>query len=118
MSVVENEIVLTSAKARLEEHLRFVVGYRKAVNATQTFEEILGEALPTKVCLVLVHSLDDQVLTINPVGEADVDEAGIGNGDWFPCYGDKAALDLYELWTGQASKYYQFFVYTRLAGAE
>lgn len=118
MSVVENEIVLTSAKSRLEEHLRYVIGYRKAVNASQTFAELFGVALPTKVCLVLIHSLDDQRLTINPVGEADINQPGIGNGDWFPCYGDKDTLDVYELWTGQAAKNYEFFVYTRLAGAE
>ena len=102
-----------SVKTRAERAV-LAATYKKSVDATQTFEEILGVALPATVRAITINNPAANVLYINPAGTALATHGGIV-GQSFTIWGDKAALDAYELLTGVATDIH-FFVYTIVDG--
>lgn len=91
--------------------LRMVASYKAAVNASVTFAEIFGEALPDDVKMVKVVVEASTTLRINPVAAATAANGGIGQNAEEHCWGNKTELDRYEFYTGGANNI-SFFVYT------
>ncbi len=91
--------------------LRMVATYKKNVEATQTFAEIFGAALPAKVKMVRVVVEASVTLRINPVGAATTANGGLAQNASIDCWGDKVELDRYELFTSGTNNI-SFFVFT------
>jgi hypothetical protein len=81
---------------------KFHKSYTKAVNATQTFAELIGEPLPDNVYAVSVYLQDDNILYYQN-GAAAATDGGMQRYDRIPFVGTKDELDLIELFTGDAT---------------
>jgi hypothetical protein len=87
--------------------------YTASVDATETLEEILGEALPATVRLVIVNNTSSTPLYYN-VGATTSANAQI-TGQSLSFWGSKALLDTFEFFTGTATDI-SFTVYTIESG--